>query len=482
MNIWPFKRKPPDTLTPTELRARLIEAAGSGSKKKLRELCEQYKEQVAANVDLMCKAPEGRPTDSASLDQYVQCLGAVAQCLATECAAPQLWNRLCGTPDNNPLLQWQRWFDELPQRMDRLEHGALIAEAQDFIAKAKTLQGTTARQNEAFLLGRLGELLFHSGRVRQAEAPWREAFKLCEEIADAEGQRVYLNNLLELHRYLGNSASAIHTAEELVRRSAKQGVNCDRLQKRLELMRRGEPLCRVICVRDGKELELDEITHLGEGRYQFQFCRNRLQLQRVAELVRQGNELASSGRLADALEKYQAAADTDPHDPDPVFQSGVCLLEMGAYSKAREAFEDVERLAPGWFRCRTDRWLAASLEEGAVSDEEFRVMRALEDGRLPSGKAMELAKQAVSKSSDFAPLYLILGDLHRGRDDGAQALACYRKGLEHVAEPDLESRLLCATAGLLPKESAERAKLVRRALSLKGSLVAQATAALMGLQ
>jgi tetratricopeptide (TPR) repeat protein len=155
---------------------------------------------------------------------------------------------------------------------------------------------------------------------------------------------------------------------------------------------------------------------------------------------------------------------------------------MGAFAKAREAFEEVERLAPGWYRCRTDCWLAASLEEGAVSDEEFRVMRALEDGGLPWEKAMELAKQAVRKFPHFAPLYLILGDLHRDRNDSPQALSCYRKGLDYVAEPDLESRLLCAAAGLLPKESAERADLVQRALSVKGSLVAQATAALLGLQ
>jgi tetratricopeptide (TPR) repeat protein len=480
MNLWPFNRKSPAPLTPTELRGELIETAAAGSKEKLRQLCQQYKEQVAANVDLMCKAPEGMPTDAASLDRYMQCLGAVAQCLATECAAPELWNRLCGTPDTNPLVRWQNWFAELPQRMDRLEYDVLIAEAQAFITEAKRLGGTTARQNEAFLLGRLGELLFHSGRVGEAVGPWRSALKLCEEIGDAEGQRVYLNNLLEVHRYLGDAGEAGRVGEELVRLSTKHGANCDRLKKRLELMRRGEPLCRVVCVRDGREMELDEITHLGDGSYQFQFRRNRLQLHKAAVLVRRGNEMASSGRLADALEKYQEAADADPHDPDPVFQSGMCLLEMGAYAKAREALEEVERLAPGWFRSRTDRWLAASLDDGTITDEEFRVLRALEDGGLTQEGALDVAQHAVTKFPDFAPLYLILGDLHRGESD--RAIAWYRKGLQLVAEPDLESRLLCATAGLLPKESSERAELVRRALSLKGSLVAQATAALLGLQ
>jgi len=54
--------------------------------------------------------------------------------------------------------------------------------------------------------------------------------------------------------------------------------------------------------------------------------------------------------------------------------------------------------------------------------------------------------------------------------------------LELVGEPDLESRLLCALAGLLPKESTERSELVKRAISLEGSLVAWATAAIMNNQ
>ncbi len=481
MNFWPFKRKPPEPLTPVELRDRLIQTAASGSKSKLRALCDQYKEQVAANVDLMCKAPEGMATDHASLDRYIQCLGAVAHCLANECGAPELWNKLCGTPDDNPLLQWERWYRELRDRMDRLEYDALMGEARQFIEQAQKLQGHAARQNEAFLNGRLGELLFYSGRAPEAEEAFRAALKLCQDIEDGEGQRVYLNNLLEIYRYLGNTAEAIRTGEELVGLLDRQGVDSNNLKKRIELMRRGEPLCRVVCVRDGQELELNEITQVSEGRYEFQFHRNRVQLQKAVTLVRQGNELASSGKIADALEKYQEASEIDPYDPDPVYQSGVCLLEMGAYGKAREAFEEVERLAPGWFRCRSDQWLAACLEEGTVSDEEFRLLRVLDDGRLPPEQAFSIAKQAVERYPTFAPLCLILGDLHRNRNDSAQAIACYRKGLELVREPDLESRLLCALAGRLPKESTERSELVRRAVSLKGSLVAQATAAIMNL-
>jgi tetratricopeptide (TPR) repeat protein len=363
--------------------------------------------------------------------------------------------------------------------MDRLEYDALIAEVRQFLQRSQTLRGTAVQQNVAYLNGRLGELLFHSGRVGAAEEPFRAALTMCREIDDREGQRVYLNNLLEIHRYLGNTAEAVRTGEEVIALMDKHGVDSTSLKKTVAMMRQGEPLCRVVCVRDGAELELGELSSVAEGRYEFQFRRNRLQLQRAVRLVQQGNELASSGKLAEALEKYQDATETDPYDPDPVYQSGTCLLELRAWGKAREAYEEVERLAPGWFRCRSDRWLAASLEEGTVSDEEFRLLRALEDGGLPPEQAIQIAKQAVERHPSFAPLFLILGDLHRDRDDTARAIDCYRKGLDLVSEPDLESRLLCALAGLLPKDSAERAELVRRAVSLKGSLVAQATAAIM---
>ncbi len=80
------------------------------------------------------------------------------------------------------------------------------------------------------------------------------------------------------------------------------------VEKRLKLLRIGEPLCRLTCVRDGNELELDEITEVGEGSYQFQFRRNRLSLHKTTTLTAQGNQLASEGNCADALEKYHEAS------------------------------------------------------------------------------------------------------------------------------------------------------------------------------
>jgi tetratricopeptide (TPR) repeat protein len=424
------------------------------------------------------KLPDGIPQDDGSIDRHVQRLIAVAQCLANECSAPELWNKLSGVSDDNPFVQCNHWFNELPDRMQRLEYEALIAEAQTLIERAKTLRGSAARQEEAILFGRLGELLFHSGRVSDSLDSFQTAHQLCVGVNDVEGQISYLNNLLEAHRYL-DDGRAIATARELLDVKQRNGLPTGDVEKWIKLLNKGEPLCRVTCVRDGDEVELDEITNIGAGRYQFQFRRNRLSLRKVTMLTAKGNELASAGKYSDALEKYHEASEIDPYDPDPVYQSGMCLLELGAYGKGREAFEAVERLAPGWFRCRSDRWVAEGLENGTISEEEFRLLRILDDGGLTPAQAKSLVKQAVDRFPEFAPLYLFLGDYSRDERD---AMAAYRQGLELVDEPDLESRLLCALAGRISPEAPERRQLVKRATSLKGSLVAMATAKLMGIQ
>jgi hypothetical protein len=77
---------------------------------------------------------------------------------------------------------------------------------------------------------------------------------------------------------------------------------------------------------------------------------------------------------------------------------------------------------------------------------------------------------------------LIRGDLYAHCGDHERAEAAYRRGLELVEELDLESRLLCALAGILPPDSSERSELVGRAVKLDGSLVAHATSRLMDLQ
>ncbi|MGB7346345.1 MAG: tetratricopeptide repeat protein [Pirellulaceae bacterium] len=478
MPFWPFKSKLKESvpLSPTELRDQLIQTAATGSAKSLRTLCKQRKSEVAEHVDLLCKIPDGIPTDDGSVDRHFQSLVAIAQCLANECDAPQLWQKLCGNDGDNPLMQFDHWYGELTERMQNLEHEVLIDEANAFIEKVKTLRGTAARLHETYLYGRLGEVLFHSGRAAEAIEAHQTALGICVDSGDVEGQVVYWNNLSETHLYL-DDGQAVECAEHALALLQENAMPSDEVERRLGQLRAGVPLCRVVCVSVAGELELDDLTPMKEGRLQFLFRRNRMSMQKATTLTANGNKLAEAGQYAEAMEKYHEASDVDPHDPDPVYQSGMCLMELGAYAKAREAFEEVERLAPGWFRCRSDRWLADGMDQGLISVDQFQLLRILDDGGLNQPKAKEIAERAVAEFPDFAPFFWLLGNACR---ESKQAIEAYRKGLEVVEEPDLESRLLCSLAGQLPADSPERSELVDRALTLKGSLVSLATAKLIG--
>ncbi|QDU36301.1 Tetratricopeptide repeat protein [Maioricimonas rarisocia] len=482
MVFWPFRRAPAEPLEPEELRRQLIAAAASGSPRRLRSWCRRHRDQVAAHVEFLCKIPEGLDSNPAALDRHAQCLGAAAQCLASECNAPELWQQLTGPDTENPLLQWDAWLRQVPERIVQLEYEPLIEEASQHIERAGQMRGEAARRYEAILQGHLGELLFQSGCVADARKPFESALAICRETGDIEGVRTYLNNLLEVHRYLGDTAAAVSTAEERLTVARETREPAENSARQVERLREGEPLCRIVCVHDGQEYELDEVGSVGQGRYVFEFRRNRLALQKATTLVDRANALASDGQLADALELYQQASEVDPYDPDPAYQSGNCLLELGAYGKAAESFNEVERLAPGWFHSRFDRWLAGQLDRGEVTAEEFQLLRAIQDGGLPADKAFPLARKAVEQFPGFAPFRLLLGNLEQNAGDGEAAIASYRAGLERCEEPDLESRLCCSLASALPADSPERRELVDRALQLEGNLVARAMARLMLLQ
>lgn len=481
MPFWPFRRSQPEPLSAEELRVRLIEAAASGSPHTLRKVCKRYRNQVAEHVDFLRKAPEEVRANPAEVERYVQCLGAVAHCLAHDCGAPELWDALCGPQEDNPLVRWEKWYASIPERTEQLEFDELIAESGELLEEVRRFQGTAARLHESYVLGRLGELLFHSGRSDEAIGPFRGALALCEANGDAEGRATYLRNFLEVRRYQGDVAAAIEYGEELLGVLRAAGQETSRTETFLELMQRGEPLCRIVCAQDGREFELDEIASISDGRYQFFFQRNRIPLRKCELLVARGNELASQGQLADALEEYQRASDVDPYDPSPAYQSGVALIELGAYGQATASFEEVERLAPGWYHVRSNLWWGRSLEEGTVDVEQFQVLRALEDGGLPADQALSIAQRANEQYPDFAPFQLVLGNLHRDRGETDEAAEWYRCGLQNVDEPDLESRLLCALAATMP-ESPERTELAQRVIELPGNLVARAMATLLMLR
>jgi hypothetical protein len=107
------------------------------------------------------------------------------------------------------------------------------------------------------------------------------------------------------------------------------------------------------------------------------------------------------------------------------------------------------------------------------------MLRVLEDGGLNDRDKHQMVVKAIETDSEFAPFYLILGDLQRNENKTAAAIETYRAGVSKAVEPHVETRLQIALAGLLPEGAAERKTLIASVLSQKGDLIAQATAVLL---
>ena len=438
-----------------QLQAKLVEIASTQRPRQLRRFCEAYKDQIAVHAKGLNTLPEGVRKNPAKANVFVQSLGAAAECLAQELGDSTLWNVLVGNSDNNPIIRWQGFIDGIAERMQRLEHKQLIAELQPLLTEVTRFEGGTARQYEAILRGRLGELLYHSGNMEEARVPMEEALSICQKIGDREGVCIYLNNLIEIARYQGDRNKAIKNSEELLAELRQQGKMqlVAAAERQLRVLQSGEPACRLACRHNEQLLELDEIPTGFVGKLQFEFVRNRPNLQLATALTNQAMGKASKGDSADAHELFQRASEIDPFDPNPIYQDGMVLMEMGLYAAAKDTFDRVDQLAPGWFRCRSDRWLAGKLEVGELTTDILQLLRVLDDGGLNSAEHFDLAKAATERFPEFAAFWLHLGDSQITQDK-AIAENAYREGLKHAEEPDIESRLLCALAGMLPNAAA----------------------------
>src|SRR5207248_4529444 len=126
-------------------------------------------------------------------------------------------------------------------------------------------------------------------------------------------------------------------------------------------------------------------------------------------LIDRGDQLGSRDAFEEALEAFRAAARADRHEPHAHYEAGVTLLSLQRYAEAVEAYEATEALAPGWFHCRADLWLAQQLALGNLDHETFLALHVLEDGELPPEEKVCLAAQALSHTPRLAPLHLLHG-------------------------------------------------------------------------
>jgi tetratricopeptide (TPR) repeat protein len=474
-----FRPKLPAIRDPQHLKSMLFDAALKGDQQLLSGLCKAHTATVLEHFGEWSRVPEDVRGDQAALQRYASGLIGVAQSFANELHNPVLLERLQQTPEDNPLTQWQQALAQSRALIGELRYQDAAQLLSDQLARVRGLQGSGVDTYLPITYGHLGECYFQLGEAERALAPTEQALALCQEQGDQAGVCAYLANLYELHRYLGRGEDAAIVAERLGQALEQQGKprEAASYRRRARSAQAGEPLNRVVIEVDGQQFELDEAPPLGDKRIRFVFERNRLSLRRAQAWLSRGEQLGGAGDFVQALIAFQQAAQADRYDPHPRYLEALTLLHLRRYADAVSSYTATEALAPGWFHCRADHWLAQQLAHGQLGHDVFVIIYELEDGPQPPEAKAQLAERALQQTPALAPLLLLYGKNLAQLGRAAAAEAAYRQGLAHVREPDVRTRLLVELGVLLPP-GAERISLLQAARDLNGHLVAAAMAAI----
>ncbi|WAS92515.1 tetratricopeptide repeat protein [Nannocystis punicea] len=471
-----FGKRGAGTDDPEQLRRQLFDAAARGDLSRLGKLCGEHRQTVAAQFPAWQKVPEHLRSDPGALQSHVQSLVAIAQVFAQQLDDPSLFQRLMGTPGDNPLMRWQDALARAQGMIEALDFAAARGLLMHLLPDVERLQGSGADELLPITLGRIGECHFELGEAEQALPYMQQALARCEQTGDEDGVAIYLGNLFEAHRWLEQREPAAACARRLAEQTSDPEAKRRRL-RRAELVAAGEPRNRVLAVVDGTPHELDELPALAEH-VRFVFERDRITLRRATAATEEGEAHGGEGEYAEALACFERAAAADRHDPHCRYQAAFTLLHLRRYAEAEAAYADVERLAPGWFHCRADLWLAGRLAAGELDHAVFLAAHALQDGPMPPDEKLDLAEKTLMTAPRLSLLHL-----HRGRQlarlgRATEAAAAFRDGLAGDGEPDVRSRL-CVELAAHCDDPQERAALVREAQQPGGNLVAAATALLI---
>ena len=104
----------------------------------------------------------------------------------------------------------------------------------------------------------------------------------------------------------------------------------------------------------------------------------------------------------------------------------------------------------------------------------------LDDGRPESARAMSLCRRALNDFPNFAPFYLILGDLHRDRGDADRRTGELSSWALNLSKKPGFGKSLSVVLSLVlcQRKAARDRNHVARANNVNGSLVAHASARL----
>lgn len=461
-----------------ELLEALLQMRKRGDSRQFAKLCLNHVDVIAAAIPQWKKPPEHVASNPQRLEEYIQTVGMAGQ-LLRDSGHPELWDALVGAPEKNPITIWENKLKEATALNNTLQHEEAAELLVNHLIDTRALRGNTVNHLQALSQGSLGHIRFAAGKVDLALGHYEQALRLCREQNDQEGIRVYLGNLYESQRFLGQKVPAADYADALGHAWAAAGNHAlaHRFTKLSQIVRAGEPLLRVVVHDDGKVAELDEVEFVGTKKLELHFWRNRPSLPGATKRIERGKELAGKRQYDEALNLFHEAASIDPHEPDAHYQAGMVRCEQQLYSQAVEEFEACEDLAPGWYFCRSDLWIARRLALGAIPHEVFLGLRFLQDGPKQPKEQMDLALRMRPSVREIPLFALLFGTLLEEAGKKKEALEVWRTALEGEVEPDAQTRLLVALSAV-EEDATRRRQLLRAAVELNGNLIASAGAML----
>src|SRR5665213_3285138 len=466
-------------LDSNSLRDMLIAAFAARDGKLLLQLAAANRPAISQNFADWQRVPESIRNNPDAMQRYAGTLIALAEMFRDRFQDASLMAHLAGTSSDNPLAQWEaklRQADALSREL-RFEEAKQLLTAT--LIDMRDVQSGGPVSYQAVTHGRLAHTLFSSGDIEGARGHMLRALELSSERGDAQGTAAGLRGMYEVLRYEGKFKEAADYADKLAAQLTTMG-NADDARnwsKQAARVRAGEPLCRIVFFVNDRQFEADEMPRLAEARVRYGFCRNRPALALCEGLVQRAMQAGGKGNFDEALAGFREAAKVDPFDPNPHYHAAVTLMHLEQPSEAFAEYDATEELAPGWFNCRGERWLAAEIAGGRVEQAVFFILRTEE---MPEQSAswehkLGLADEGLAHAPDLALLHLYRGKCLMNLNRIAEAQAAFTIGLAHAPEPDIRTRLLFELQ-VVATDPAEKIRLLREAADLNGNLGAAAVA------
>lgn len=467
---------------PAKLLALIITAVSSEDVVNFERLCRKNVDMIESNYLVWKNVPEALRGNEHEVQRYVTAVIAIAEFFQRFLGKDGLMSALAGPAETNPIKIWESYLAAARKDLSNMDFVSAENNLRAGISLGEGMQGPALKPLLSVSYGLLGQTFFHQGRAVEAFDLVLKAQTMCQEENDVQGVLAYTTALYQITRYSGHieEAAACCDAMAAVFSSGGQVNEAAAWTKKAAEVRKGEPLNRVQIVINGVTKELDELEdiELTDVQMQFQFKRNRITPTAAEQSCKNGIILGMNGRFEDALKAFELASRMDPYDPDPHYKKAFTLLQLRRYDEAVDEFKTTEKLAPGWYQCRSDLWLAEQLQSKRYPHSVFDALCYLADGKDEAQKKLEKTRAWIEKHPDFAPYHFFLGKQLQEQNDPAAAKDAFLKALALAEDDDLKTRILVSLA-IIAEPGEERLGYLGQAASINGNLISAAMAKVM---